>query len=72
MKSKTHKISIPTILKIGKDAFKYVEEILHDENIEDVMFILDENMYKMLHENIEDIIKVRINHLGQIVKVGEY
>jgi len=57
MKSKTHKISIPTILKIGKGAFKYVEEILHDENIEDVMFILDENMYKMLHENIEDIIK---------------
>jgi glycerol-1-phosphate dehydrogenase [NAD(P)+] len=55
MKSITHKISIPNILRIGKGAFRDIEFIINDEKVEEVIFILDENMFGILHDQIKSI-----------------
>lgn len=55
MKSITHKISIPNILRIARGAFKYIKNILDDEKIEEAIFILDENMFGILQDQIKSI-----------------
>jgi glycerol-1-phosphate dehydrogenase [NAD(P)+] len=57
MRSITHKISIPSIVKIEKGSFDLIGDILIDDNIERVTIIIDQNMHNILSERIDKQLK---------------
>jgi glycerol dehydrogenase-like iron-containing ADH family enzyme len=57
MRSITHKISIPSIVKIENGSFDLIGEILHDDNIKVVIIIIDRNMYNILSKRINTLFK---------------
>ncbi len=53
MKSITHKISIPSILRVESNAIASIGTILSQESVKDVIIITDNNIYEMISDKIE-------------------
>ncbi len=57
MKSKTHRISIPTILEIGPNVLESTGHILAEEGFKEVLICTDEFIYNKIKETLEASLK---------------
>ncbi len=57
MKSKTHRISIPSILEIGPNVLENTGQILSEEGFKEVLICTDEFIYDRIKEKLETSLK---------------
>ncbi len=52
MKSITHKISVPTFIKIGEGVIDFLYDFLNEEKVNKVLYVTDSNLYNLYGNDI--------------------